>query len=117
MNLPEGLEGLTSTSGNESQGIVLGPDGVSNVVLDMMGVDPKKDDAGDVGSDLFLEGDELDIKIKTKIWTGVFVEFGQLLPRNEFQPKLNVNYLDQEHSQMAFTPSKVRQPANIMEWF
>ncbi len=68
----------------------------------------ERGDSGDVYFDIFLEGDELDPKIKEKIWLGAYVPLGSLLPKPEFQPKVNMALTD-SNTQMAFSLSKLNR--------
>ncbi len=105
----------SAPSSTESTSVVLSKDGVSSTLTHLLGVqDPGMQ--ADQFSDMYLEGADLDIKIKEKIWEGTYVELGTLIPKPDLPPRLNMSKYNNDNSQIQFTPQKARMPANIGEW-
>ena len=70
----------------------------------------------DIPNSYFIAGTVIDIKIKKKIWAREFIELGSLNKPEANGSSVNMAYSAGSMSQISFTPSKPRPPANIYEW-
>ncbi len=95
--------------------VTVGIDGVSTALNELLGNEANLND-GNFFIGMFIEGVTVDSKIKDKIWKGAFVELGSLAPRTDVPSRVNFNYVQGSQAQLAFTPSRVKQPANVLEW-
>ncbi|MCP4261718.1 MAG: hypothetical protein GY774_30080 [Planctomycetes bacterium] len=91
------------------------PSGVTTALEELLGANSTFN-TGDLLNGLLLDGSILDIKIKTKIWSGGYVELGSLIPRNENVSRINMRYVPGPNNQIAFTPAQSKQPASFQEW-
>ncbi len=64
-----------------------------------------------------IRGATLDKKLKTKIWSGEFVDLAQLVTKVDHASSVNMSYTESLGTQINLAPVKTRPPSNFGEWF
>ncbi len=96
------------------EGVQVNDNAITEAIQSILGVPAAN--PGTFLTNYLLGGTTLELKVKEKIWSGAYLELGSLLPKNDFEPRMDFRYATGSVSQFSLTPAKSKPVSNINEW-